>query len=36
MEGYLEMLVHDKKVLSEMIEGLLKIDGIQDVVRTDI
>ena len=36
MEGYIEMLVHDKKNLEAMIAGLRKIDGIQDVVRTDI
>ena len=36
MEGYIEMLVHDKKNLEAMISGLRKIDGIQDVVRTDI
>ena len=36
MEGYIEMLVHDKNNLEAMIRGLSQIDGIQDVVRTDI
>jgi hypothetical protein len=36
VEGYIEMLVHDKKNLEAMIHGLLSIDGIQDVIRTDI
>ena len=35
-EGYIELLVRDKKVLDDMVDGLLKIEGIQDVVRTDI
>lgn len=36
MDGYIEMLVRDKKNLEAMISGLRKIDGIQDVVRTDM
>ncbi len=36
MDGYIEMLVHDKNNLEAMIKGLRKIDGVQDVVRTDI
>ena len=28
--------VHDKRVLTKMADGLKQIDGIQDVVRTDI
>ncbi|MBQ9309984.1 MAG: bifunctional (p)ppGpp synthetase/guanosine-3',5'-bis(diphosphate) 3'-pyrophosphohydrolase [Bacteroidales bacterium] len=36
MEGYIEMLVHDRQVLSAMLKGIAGIDGIQDVVRTDI
>ena len=35
-EGFIELLVRDKKNLERMVEGLSKIDGIQDVVRTDI
>lgn len=35
-EGYIELLVSDKRILTKMGEGLKKIDGIQDVVRTDI
>lgn len=35
-EGFIEMLVKDKKNLQNMIENLRKIDGIEDVVRTDI
>lgn len=35
-EGTIELLVKDKKILEDMVEGLKKIDGIQDVVRTDI
>ena len=35
-EGYIELLVRDKRILTKMGEGLKKIDGIQDVVRTDI
>ena len=36
MDGYIDMLVHDKKNLEMMIHGLRKIEGVQDVVRTDI
>lgn len=35
-EGNIELLVKDKRILENMVEGLKKIDGIQDVVRTDI
>ena len=35
-EGYIELLVKDKSILENMVEGLKRIDGIQDVVRTDI
>ena len=35
-EGFIELRVRDKKNLERMVEGLSKIDGIQDVVRTDI
>lgn len=35
MDGYIEMLVRDRQNLATMISGLEKIDGIQDVVRTD-
>ena len=35
-EGFIELLVKDKRILTRMGEGLKKIDGIQDVVRTDI
>lgn len=35
-EGNIELLVMDKRILESMVEGLKKIDGIQDVVRTDI
>ncbi len=35
-EGYIELLVKDKSILNTMGEGLKEIDGIQDVVRTDI
>lgn len=35
-EGYIEMLVRDKRNLQKMLEDLRKIDGIEDVVRTDI
>ncbi len=35
-EGYIELLVKDKKILENMIDGLLKIEGIQNVLRTDI
>ena len=36
MEGYIELLVQDRSKLAAMIKGLSKIEGIQDVVRTDI
>lgn len=35
-EGYIELLVKDKKNLESMLDGLKKIEGIQDIVRTDI
>ena len=35
-EGFIELLVRDKKNLEHMVEGLSHIDGIQDVIRTDI
>ncbi len=35
-EGYIELLVKEKSILENMVEGLRKIDGIQDIVRTDI
>ena len=35
-EGFIELLVRDKKNLERMVEGLSKIDGVQDVIRTDI
>ena len=35
-EGYIELLVHDKKNLEHMVTGLKAIDGIQEVIRTDI
>lgn len=35
-DGNIELLVKDKRILESMVEGLKKIDGIQDVVRTDI
>jgi GTP pyrophosphokinase len=35
-EGFIELLVRDKKNLERMVEGLTKIDGVQDVIRTDI
>ena len=35
-EGFIELLVKDKRILTRMGEGLKKIEGIQDVVRTDI
>lgn len=34
-EGYIELLVKDKHTLDDMVEGLKKIDGIQDVIRTE-
>ncbi|MCQ2177016.1 MAG: RelA/SpoT family protein [Bacteroidales bacterium] len=35
-EGYIELLVKDKSTLNDMINGLKKIDGLQDVIRTDM
>lgn len=35
-EGQIELLVKDKSILDDMVKGLKKIDGITDVVRTDI
>ncbi len=35
-EGNIELRVKDKGILEDMVEGLKKIEGIQDVVRTDI
>lgn len=35
-EGYIELLVKDKKNLENMVDGLKAIDGIQHVIRTDI
>ncbi len=35
-EGFIELLVRDKKNLERMVDGLSRIDGIQDVIRTDI
>ena len=35
-EGYIEMLVRDKDSLKNLLDNLRKIDGIEDVVRTDI
>ena len=35
-EGFIELRVRDKKNLERMVDGLSKIDGIQDVIRTDI
>lgn len=35
-EGDIELLVKDKSKLIQMMEGLKEIDGISDVVRTDI
>ena len=36
VEGYIEIFVHDKDVLSELIKNLRSVNGIQNVVRTDI
>jgi GTP pyrophosphokinase len=36
MEGYIEMMVHDKKDLDTLIKGLSSIEGMTDVIRTDI
>lgn len=35
-EGFIELQVHDKRILEKIVDGLKNIDGIQDVVRTDI
>ena len=35
-EGYIQLLVRDKKGLESMISALSKIDGITEIVRTDI
>lgn len=35
-EGYIDLLVRDKSVMDNIVGGLKKIDGIQDVIRTDI
>ncbi len=35
-EGYIDLLVHDKDVLDEMIDRLRGIKGIQSVMRTDL
>ena len=35
-EGYISMKVKDRKVLESMIAAISKVDGISDVVRTDI
>jgi len=35
-EGYIELLVHDLDIVNNMIVGLKKISGLQDVVRTDL
>ena len=35
-EGYIELMVRDREKLETMLSGMRKIDGIQDVVRTDI
>lgn len=35
-EGYIELLVKDKAILDDMVRGLRKIEGVQDVIRTDI
>lgn len=35
-EGYIELLVRDKKNLENMVKALQTTDGIQEVVRTDI
>jgi len=35
-QGSIELLVKDKNNLVNMIEGLKRIDGVQDVVRTDL
>jgi GTP pyrophosphokinase len=35
-EGSIELQVRSRKTLQDMLDGLQKIDGIQDVVRTEI
>lgn len=35
-QGYLELLVKDKKNLENLMESLHKVNGVQDVLRTDI
>ena len=35
-DGFIDLLVKDKESLNEMIDGLQKVEGIQDVLRTDI
>ena len=35
-EGYIELMVRDKRILEEMIVKLGTIEGIQSVTRTDI
>ena len=35
-DGFIDLLVKDRESLNEMIEGLQKVEGIQDVLRTDI
>ena len=35
-EGFIEVLVHDKKNLEKLIADIKKVDGVEEVVRTDI
>lgn len=35
-EGFVELYVHDKKNLEKLINDIKKVEGVQDVVRTDI
>ena len=35
-EGYIEMYVSDKKILNRMIKQLSSIDGIENVIRTEL
>lgn len=35
-EGFIDLLVKDKSVMDDIVAGLKMIDGIQDVIRTDI
>ena len=35
-EGFLELYVHDRKNLDTLLDRLQKVDGVQNVVRTDI